>query len=110
MADPVREYLEARRRFEEATQRVQKQISTVERMAASLREWKRLVISNLGGIGFPPELVMGAGVSIDAKEWPRIEELGQALSGWHDARSTLRSAWDRVPEGDRYGLQPPTER
>lgn len=99
--DPIREYLDARQTLEEATRRTQSAVTRIEVAAERLRRWREVVTPSAGG--FPIEMVNA--LSIDP--WPTAQEVGNLLKAWHQAKREADNAWQGVPEGHRYGLQPP---
>ena len=95
--DPVRAYIEARRRLAEAEAGAEAVVSAVASVAAKLGDWKDAVVST--GDGSP-------GLTIDGIPWPTDGQIAAALATWHEARAGLEAAWRSVQPGDRASLQP----
>ena len=96
--DPVRAYVEARRRLAEAEAVAEALASTVASVAAKLGDWKSVVVSTSDDV---------PGLTIDGVPWPNDGQLVDALATWHEARADVQAAWRAVPPGDRASLQPP---
>lgn len=103
--DPIKSYLELKRRLQAANDRVEKMVRTIQEADAKLRAWDTLCITNCG-VEFPIELTNGR--KFDAQTWPSAQELAKALVGWHEARRLAENAWQMVPSEERVGLQPPS--
>jgi hypothetical protein len=106
--DPIREYLDARARLDNQTRLTEAVVKVVLDGANALREWRRALVANVSGGGFPAELVMNErSPTINGREWPSAQQIADALGAWHDAHWAMRSAWDRVPLELQGGLKPP---
>ena len=103
--DPIRTYLDARTALEQATGRTERFVDVIISAGDNLRDWRRVMISNASGVGFPLELANAP--SINAKKWPTAQELAEILAAWHKARHACDNAWMNVPVKDRLGLQGP---
>jgi len=102
--DKIRRYQEALRELEVATRNVEKYVATITDVSEKLQNWDRVVISNVGDIGFPPEAHVK---SINADDWFTAIQLAEALSNWHKVCHEVRNAWNAIPSENRMGLQPP---
>ncbi len=99
-------YLLAHQRFRAVAARVDPLVAKVVAMSGRLQHtgWQRVAITNSTAT-FPAGLL----VSLDAGAWPDIHQLAQAMSEWHESRAALHDAWEKVPNEQRGGLQPPSE-
>ena len=106
--DPIRDYLDARKAFEEATGRVDEIRKVIHDAEAMLgRGYYLSTMTNAGGMGFPAEAY---GISsIDYKTWPTADEIGQALADWHDGYNALKNTYRAIPGPEQSGVQPPPE-
>lgn len=113
MTDPVRRYLDARVKYEEATARCDEMIGMIRGVAMMLFESPlRFSFSNCSVI-MPAEAVMirsDSRPSPDANRWPTADQIHQALKNVHTAKDELQSAWSTLATTDRAGLQSPPEK
>ncbi|MEZ4552941.1 MAG: hypothetical protein R3B59_03465 [Dehalococcoidia bacterium] len=101
--DPIRRYLDAKRAFDEQTDRCRAHRDTIKDINNLMTRWWDMRFSNLD-IGFPAG---AAQLTFDAHRWPDLRRVAQDLADWHQLRHQLSNAWALVPEGDRGGLQAP---
>lgn len=102
--DPVRRYLDALKKVQQARAKVERVVGVVTDAGKKLGKWQEVSVSDVN-VGFPAELL--GGPSISGREWPTAQELAEALAAWHNARHEARNAWSGVPGPDRSGLQSP---
>ena len=103
--DPIATYQEALRNLDVATRQAERIVGVVTAAGSKLCDWKQVSMSNID-LGFPPEVTL-SGHSINAREWPTAQELGEALANWHQAHQAVERAWRMIPSDRRMGLQPP---
>jgi hypothetical protein len=105
----VREYLEARKRYDEVAAHARQVIGVVLEAAHNLsRDPMRFMFANTSpdAKGMPPEVALSV-TGLNAKDWPTAETIHNALASIHEATSKLRHAWDSVPAEERNSLKPP---
>lgn len=101
----IRAYLDARKELDRSADRVEKIASLVHDASKKLRGWRRVGISGAKTHHIPPEVQVGNQV-INASDWPTLQQLSEAPSGWHEANARPRDAYMAIPKHDRGGLQP----
>jgi len=85
------DYLRAIDAAKKATAKAQDYADTIKDAANKLGTWKHASISNIGG-GYPPEVTgIYSTQEIDGREWPTIQQLNDALMGYHRAASHLKN-------------------
>jgi hypothetical protein len=88
-------YLKAFRALDAATRRAEKLATEAFNAAQHLKNWQTAAGAGVrSGVPFNARPLDGAAIS-------------EAFSAWADARKALLDAWDRIPAGDRFGLEPP---
>ncbi len=103
--DAIADYRRKSLATREAAQRVNELVHRIQEVAEQLQGWRRL---NIPGISLPLDLLQSPSLSIQ-EPWPTLQQVAQAIETWHLRRHESNSAWDRIPEADREGLQPPWE-
>jgi hypothetical protein len=108
MSAEVDAYQAALRAMQGAEKEADKVARIIRNAGSALANWKQVVVSNVSGIGFPTELIIGSNdQSINASEWPTALKLSQALAAYHTARHEAQSAFARLTPEQRTGLGPP---
>jgi len=99
-------YLLAHQRYRASAAKVEPLVARLVSASGKLQNggWQRVVVAN-STASFPEGLL----VSLDAAAWPDIHQLAQGMVEWHQAKSALNDAWDKVPLDNRGGLQAPTD-
>ena len=105
-ADPGGGYLGALRRVQLRESEVLRMGATIQRAATCLEHWRAVHVVN-AGVGFPTEVTMMMGRSIDASTWPTPQQLAETLADWHEAAEGARTAWAHLPMETRSSLPPP---
>lgn len=102
MADPIRQYQQARRRRDRAEEAVAATVAGVRYAAILLENWRGLEVRHPEFFG-PKD----GSMPLDASDWPTIEHLVKVLSEWHRAEQSVKRAWTAIPDADREGLRLP---
>lgn len=102
MADPIRQYQQARRRRDRAEEVAEATVAGVRYTAILLENWKEVEVHHPNFFG-PGEKSM----PLESSDWPTIEHLVKVLSDWHRAERALHRAWSAIPGEDREGLRLP---
>ena len=68
--------------------------------------WQWVMILN-SGTALPGFLIHVARtrITLDAKTWPTLEEVGALLAEWHRADEEYRTAWESLPEEQKQQMQ-----
>lgn len=107
--DPVREYLDARKAFEQAKATLEAMANAVESIFHALHDYT----GNLFLTDVEPSLGTADRNSdihtISAALWPDAGKIQRGFRQWHETRARLVTAWDAVSPEDRELLQPPPE-
>lgn len=100
------QYLLAYQRYKSSAAKVEPMVARLVSMSGKLQNsgWQRVAVANSTAV-FPEGLL----VSVDAASWPDIHQLAQAMADWHQAKSALHEAWEKVPAENRGGLQAPAD-
>lgn len=107
MSDKTDSYIARRAEFDAQTKKCQRLVDEVTRVAAGLKDWRKVMFANLN-VGFPAEIALARSVpSIDGRAWPQVQPLAEAISGWHDAKHQMMNAWHALSDAERSALQPP---
>ncbi len=108
MTDQVTDYQDARRSLDVALRTLEATKGVVRKMSDALSgSWSCVMISNGSG-GFPMEVAMSkSAIHIDAKEWPTIGQIENALIAAHSAQAKVNISWAHLPVERRTGLEAP---
>jgi|GEM_PF-3583265 len=104
-AELIAKYLEARAALLAAENRVLKVIAPISSAATALRNWDQVMISNTS-VGFPMDIALTHKPTLNAREWPTLDQVAEALAASHDARHKAENAWHAIPSDLQAGLQP----
>ncbi|MBA3530578.1 MAG: hypothetical protein H0T73_01465 [Ardenticatenales bacterium] len=105
--DPISNYQRAIAALQAASARAEQYGALVTQTATSLREWKKVVMTNVEG-EFPADLVAGRNTkSINGVDWPTAQQLADTLLNYHNAKKAVDTAWQAISEEQRQILQPP---
>ena len=105
--DPVRQYMNAKSKFDNADSALTNLISFIGHVARTMDEdhW-HFTVSNVK-TRFPRET--RGGYKLNANEWPTAEKIAEIFAEFHNARIEARNAWHRLSEDDRRNIAPPPE-
>ncbi len=105
--DSVKRYRDLRKRAVAEAEAIEKLIEPVIQAGRALgREWREVLVAGAGN--FPSELT--AAHSIEAGTWPTVQQIGQAVSSWHQLALDVQNAWLAVPTEEKPNLPPPVSR
>jgi hypothetical protein len=108
--EAVNEYREALKRREATAANVQKIVQVVHAAADALDDWRQMVIANLQEAHFPAALMQNKETpKINAREWPSIQGIYDALHKYHQADARVQATWQAVPADHKPGLPSPDE-
>lgn len=104
---PIEQYQQAVAEVKAAIGEAERLVRIVSSGAAALREWKRMMMSNVQG-GFPMEIALSPhSPTINGSEWPTGQQLAVALQRYHQAKQTLQNAYSAIPDSQRSVVQAP---
>lgn len=107
MSGDANQYLEALRKMKDAEAVAENVANKIIAAGRAMQNWRQVSISN-ASFKFPPELILVPGKpTIDAREWPSVEIIGQALESYHAARLVAQGAYHSVPAENRELLPAP---
>lgn len=107
--DPLSKYQQAIEDLRRAKGRVDSMVEMVQETARALEHPSSVMVANVGA-GFPPEVALsGRSHTINTREWPDGNRMGEILAGWHAAIQQAKSAYSSIPEGQRKVVQPVPE-
>ncbi len=106
--DPIRRYSYAAQEFEQAFDRICEIASIINQVRIHLdKEPHVFMISNLG-VTFPAEISQAEGIfTLDAYEWPSVEDLAVAISTLATIRQRLKEAWNALSDTDKALVNEP---
>ena len=106
--EALTKYREARKELDASQHTVERFAAEINEGARLLKDWRRTMVSNCTA-GFPAEVALVPGSSIDASRWPSGEALGTALSSYHQARHAARNAYNAIPDDLRSVVEAPPD-
>lgn len=110
MADPISQYLESRRAFDQAVQPFQRIRNIVVKLASDLKNVSDNILTTDVEIGSPPKLEFSeVEVSIDAEQWPTADQIQQTIRDRSSAHRAMVQAWNDIPRENRAGLKRPDQ-
>jgi len=105
--DPIRQYLDAKAKFDHADSALTNLISFIGHVARTMDEdHLHFTVGNVK-TKFPREA--REGYKLDANEWPTAEKIAETFAEFHNARIEARNAWRRLSDDDRRNIAPPPE-
>jgi len=105
--DPIRQYLDAKAKFDHADSALTNLISFIGHVARTMDEdHLHFTVGNVK-TKFPREA--RGGYKLDANEWPTAEKIAETFAEFHNARIEARNAWRRLSDDDRRNIAPPPE-
>jgi hypothetical protein len=107
--DPIRSYLDAITRLDEAKAKVDNLRYLVEQTGQNLRHPYLFIVSN-AGVSFPSEVAMSKVPTMNASDWPSARQIAEALASLHTAHDKARNAFYALSESDRKNVAPLPER
>jgi len=108
MNSPVDDYLDAKADYDSVNAEIDELSKVLATTSEALRRKRdQFMISNTG-VSLPAEVAFSRNqVGVDARSWPTAKGAMELLNRWHDARTKMRDAWDKVPDSRRGGLHAP---
>mgnify|MGYP001562055118 CR=1 FL=1 len=109
MTNPIETYQTTLRSFINVTNKVTQIVNIILKASNNMEDqnWKTVMVSNSDPpTTFPREIAENP-ASIDAKTWPTGPQIASALSQWHSAKSAAQQSYQKIPEHQRTGIQPP---
>lgn len=109
MSDPVARYQEAIAKVEASEAKAKSVVAIVVDAGRKLGKWQDVMVNNAGdGVGYPAEMGLNANTpTINAHTWPSANDIHEALSAYHVAKSEAMHAWVAIPADRKKGLNPP---
>jgi len=108
--DPIRKYSDAVKELEKATGQVELLQGIIGRMYNHLMNPYKLMISNVS-VKFPVSVSLGGNIpTFDAKNWPQIQQIAEALADLHSKRKAAEEAWHNLSDTDKRLLKPLPEK
>jgi hypothetical protein len=112
MADPIRNYLDALKAYEQERLKARKLTGLICQVASVIQFNLPDFVALTYGLSLPAvarDRIRSGDKStqIDMGEWPDAEMLRMTLADWHSAFLKLRDAWDVIPEDDQKGMKEP---
>lgn len=98
MEKKVQDYQDALRAHKDAQQECEGFAEIVRRVGRLMKNWERVAFMNTSH-GYPMELAMDFGNSIDADKWPNAEQLAGALARYHSTKQAVSQARAAVSAG-----------
>jgi hypothetical protein len=104
MSDPITEYREAFRSYENVRASAHRMINFMHDAAAMLRLNPAYFMYQQYGLPLPPAHQPSQGArSFDMSAWPDAQQLQTVLSDWRKAFAKLHATWEAIPQSDRTG-------
>lgn len=103
---PIERYTRAYSKCEEAQAKVQRVIQRVRDNADRLKDWKKVGIRDSHRILGEDLRESMASVVIEAKDWPTIREIDEALREYRDARTAVRGAFEVLTHEQKGTVRP----
>jgi len=112
MADPIRNYLDALKAYEQERLKARKLTALICQVANVIQYNLPDFVALSFGLSLPPvardRFRSGdKSAQIDMSEWPDAEAMRITLADWHSAFLKLRDAWDAISEDDQKGMKEP---
>ena len=105
--DPVRQYLDAKAKFDHADAALTSLISFIGLVARAMDEdHLHFTVGNVK-TKFPRET--RGGYKLNASEWPTAEKITETFAEFHISRIEARNDWRRLSEDDRRNLASPPD-
>jgi len=108
--DPVRSYLDARKKLDEVTSQVQALMDQLNKATSILtRNWRGVTLLNQPmPIPTVRTLPSSSAEAVDLQSWPDAKRIAQVIGEWRAARINADTLWDAVPQNDRKNLRAPS--
>jgi hypothetical protein len=112
MSDPIRDYLDALKAYEQERLKARKLTGLICQVANIVQYNLPDFISVSYGLPLPAGArdrfrLADAPAQINMSEWPDAATLRATLTAWHAAFVKLREAWEKIPEDDQKGMKEP---
>ncbi|MFQ6027409.1 MAG: hypothetical protein ACE5Q6_07950 [Dehalococcoidia bacterium] len=102
--DAVAAYREALDSLQQTQLQVERMVAIITDGSEKLRNWRRVMISNVSA-GFPVDLL--AAEAINVADWPTGSQLAEGIAGYHRSRQAAQEAYQRIPPDRREEVTPP---
>jgi hypothetical protein len=108
--DPIRKYSDAVKELEKVIGQVELLQGIMGRMYNYLGNPYKLMIFNVSA-KFPTEVTLGRDTpTFDAKNWPQIQQIAEALADLHSKRKAAEEAWHNLSDTDKKLVKPLPEK
>jgi len=107
MSSEIEAYQNAVTKYKAVVAKCEAIANTVHQASNALRNWRKTMMSNVGG-GWPMEIALNRNSpSINGSEWVTAHQLATALQDYHAARSAMDNAYSAIPATQRDVVVPP---
>lgn len=114
MADPRTTYLDALKLYEEARDALSTVIDPANRIASTLARTWNVDFGEMPESRHqsPREVFAEAKQrkTVDLRQWPTAEQIEAGVRDCKQKYAAMKEAWDSLPEQDRSGLRPLSQR
>ncbi|MCE9605042.1 MAG: hypothetical protein K8U03_09100 [Planctomycetia bacterium] len=101
------DYVSAVERFERVQLRIAELDKVLQRAQTVLKRPGDSLVSNIDGYSFGEAPLLPNSPALDARAWPKIEDLAAAVSGYHTTKADASRAYDRLSETERSRVNVP---